>query len=321
MMQLNAISRDWEHDITRLLLAPAPSLFARKGYRARSQLIDAMTEYLERKGHDNASDLTKARYQAGITHGLSIPGIARFEIGSIMGVLVNSTPSLFWLLTHIYHDQRLLAEIRAELSAGPMNRTMSPDGSVKCTIDVPNLREMTPLLSSVYQETLRFHTHNSSSRKVMQDTVLAKRYHLKAGSIIQMPGATIHALPSIWGNDAHQFNPRRFVSSLSHVDKMKVQPGAFRSFGGGASLCPGRHFASTEICAAAAMVVARFDMVALSACGDVVDWQIPAMEVGRITSSIPLPKGDIRVKVSERKETSDWTWDFGFKEELAGRVI
>ena len=310
--------RDWEHDLTRLLLAPAPSLLARKGYHARSEVIEAMTKYLEWKGHDNASDLTKARYQAGITHGLSIPGIARFEIGSITGVLVNSTPTLFWLLTRIYRDPGLLAEIRAELFAGPMKRTTALDGSVKCMLDVSRLKEMIPLLLSVYQETLRFHTHNSSSRKVMQDTVLAKRYHLKAGSVIQIPGATIHALPSIWGNDALQFNPRRFVRSSSHVDRMKVQPGAFRSFGGGVSLCPGRHFAATEICAAAAMVVARFDMVPVNANGDVVDWQIPGMEIGRITSSIPLPKGDVRVRVSARKETSDWTWDFGFKEELMG---
>lgn len=297
---------------------PAPLLFAPKGYLARSILIDAMTEYLELEGHHNASDLTKARYQAGITHGLSIPGIAQFELGSIMGVLVNSTPTLFWLLTRIYHDPALLADILAELFNGPLKRTTVADGSVKCTIDIPSLKEMVPLLSSVYQETLRFHTHNSSSHKVMQDTVLAKRYHLKAGSIIQMPGGTIHALPSIWGNDAHQFNPRRFVKSTSDVDKLKVQPGAFRSFGGGVSLCPGRHFAATGICAAASMVVARFDMVAVDANGDVVDWKIPAMEVGRITSSIPLPKGLVLVKLSARKETSDWTWDFGFKEELVG---
>ncbi|KAL9025103.1 MAG: hypothetical protein Q9180_007726, partial [Flavoplaca navasiana] len=309
---------DWEHDLTRLLLAPAPLLFAPKGYFARSQLIDAMTEYLEREGHHNASDLTKARYQAGITHGLSIPGIARFELGSIMGVLVNSTPTLLLLLIHIYRDPGLLAEIRAELSAGPMKRTTVADGGVKCTIDIPSLKEMVPLLSSVYQETLRFHTHNSSSRKVMQDTVLAKRYHLKAGSIIQMPGGTIHALPSVWGDDAHQFKPRRFLKSVSDADKLKVQLGAFRSFGGGVSLCPGRHFAATEICAAAAMFVARFDMVAGNDYGNVVDWQIPAMEVGRITSSIPLPKGLVLVKLSARKDTSDWTWDFGFKEELVG---
>lgn len=271
-----------------------------------------MTDYLEWRGHENASDLTKARYQAGITYGLSIPDIARFEIGSIIGVLVNSTPTLFWMLAHIYSDLQLLAELRVELSLGSMKQTTAQDGSIKCTIDTPTLRQVFVLLSSTYQETLRFHTHNTSSRMVMRDTVLAKRYRLKAGSIILMPGANIHALPSIWGDDAHQFNPRRFLKSTPDADKTKLHPGAFRSFGGGVSLCPGRHFAATEICAAAAMFVSRFDMVAVDAKGEAVDWQLPAMEAGRITSSIPLPKGDVRVKVSARKDTGDWQWEFGF---------
>lgn len=117
-----------------------------------------MTDYLEWKGHENASDLTKARYQAGITYGLSIPDIARFEIGSIMGVLINSTPTLFWMLAHIYSDLQLLAELRVELSLGSMKPTIAQDGSIKCTIDTPTLRQVFVLLSSTYQETLRFHT-------------------------------------------------------------------------------------------------------------------------------------------------------------------
>ncbi|KAL8920373.1 MAG: hypothetical protein Q9172_004540 [Xanthocarpia lactea] len=315
--QLEQAFWDWEHDLTRLLLIPAPSLFARKGYRARSKFINAMVEYLEWRGHEHASDLTKAHYRVGIAYGLSLPEIARFEIGSIMGVLVNSTPTLFWLLLHIYSDPQLLANIRVELSLGTMKTVKATSGSMQCTVDVPTLRQRFPLLASTYQETLRFHTHNSSSRMVTQDTVLMKKYRLKTGSIILMPGATIHALPSVWGEDAHQFKPRRFLRSTQDADKAKLHPGAFRSFGGGVSLCPGRHFATTEICAATAMFVSRFDMVAVDPKGAVVDWQMPAMEVGRITSSIPLPKGDVNVRVSVRKDMRDWEWEFGFKEELA----
>ncbi|KAL8647526.1 MAG: hypothetical protein Q9226_006396 [Calogaya cf. arnoldii] len=317
-LELEQAFWDWEHDLTRLLLTPAPSLFARKGYRARALLIDAMTDYLEWKGHSNASDLTKARYRAGITYGLSIPSIARFELGSIMGLLVNSTPTLFWLLIHIYSDPQLLASLRDELSTESMKRTSTPNGAVHCTIDVPTLRQTAPLLLSAYQETLRFHTHNTSSRLVTQDTILSKRHHLKAGSIIQIPSATMHSLPSIWGADAYQFNPRRFLASTSGFDKnkSKTHPGAFRSFGGGVSLCPGRHFAATEVCAAAAMFVSRFDRVVVDAKGEAVDGQVPAMGISRITSSVPLPRGDIRVKVSARKDSREWTRGFGFGEEL-----
>ncbi|KAI4095287.1 MAG: hypothetical protein LQ339_007284 [Xanthoria mediterranea] len=305
---------DWERDLTRLLLAPAPALLARKGYRARSRLINAMNDYLERRGHETGSDLTKARYQAGLTYGLSVPNIARFELGSIMGVLINSTPTLFWMLAHIYSDAQLLTDVRMELSLRRTNQTTAQDGkNNKRTIDTTTFRQVSPLLLSIYQETLRFHTHNSSSRMVTQDTILAKQYRLQAGSIIQLPGGAIHALPSIWGADAHEFQPRRFLaSSTPHADKMKLRPAAFRSFGGGVSLCPGRHFAATEICAAAAMLVSRFEMVAVDARGERVEWRLPAMQVGRITSSIPLPKGDVRVRVSARKEGGEWRWEFGF---------
>lgn len=273
-----------------------------------------MNDYLERRGHETGSDLTKARYQAGLTYGLSVPNIARFELGSIMGVLINSTPTLFWMLAHIYSDAQLLTDVRMELSLRRTNQTTAQDGkNNKRTIDTTTFRQVSPLLLSIYQETLRFHTHNSSSRMVTQDTILAKQYRLQAGSIIQLPGGAIHALPSIWGADAHEFQPRRFLaSSTPHADKMKLRPAAFRSFGGGVSLCPGRHFAATEICAAAAMLVSRFEMVAVDARGERVEWRLPAMQVGRITSSIPLPKGDVRVRVSARKEGGEWRWEFGF---------
>ena len=78
------------------------------------------------------------------------------------------------------------------------------------------------------------------------------------------------------------------------------------------SLCPGRHFAATEICAAAAMVVSPFEMVAVDVWGEKVEWRVPAMQVGRITSSIPLPKGDVRVRVSVKEEVGEWQWGFGF---------
>lgn len=274
-----------------------------------------MKDYLEKRGHETGSDLTKARYEAGITYGLSIPNIARFELGSIMGVLVNSTPTLFWMLTHIYSDAQVLADLRAELSLESTNQPTAHNGTRnKHTINTTTLRQVSPLLLSIYQETLRHHTHNSSSRMVTQDTILAKRHRLQANSMILIPGGAIHALPSIWGASTHEFHPRRFLASTSpHADIMKLRPGTFQSFGGGVSLCPGRNFAATEICAAAAMVVARFEMVAVDAWGErVVGWRVPAMEVGRVTSGIPLPRGDVRVRVSVREEGGEGRWGFGF---------
>ncbi|KAL8722992.1 MAG: hypothetical protein Q9225_000608 [Loekoesia sp. 1 TL-2023] len=308
----------WENELTRLLLAPFPSIIARKGFRARSRFIAAMTDYTARKGYRQASDLTKARYHAGVTWGLSNTEIARFEIGSIMGVLVNSTPTLFWLLIHIYSSPQLLADLRAEASSAT---GVADDGNIKTfTIDIPTFKQKFMLLMSTYQETLRYRTHNAASRMVTQNTLLAGTYFLRAGSIIQMPGACIHSLPSIWGSDHATFNPRRFLKSSTtsateaEKEKRKLHPGVFRSFGGGTSLCPGRHFATTEICAAAAVFVMRFEMMAVDEKGKECEWRMPAMQVGRITSAVPLPREDVRVRVKTREELGICKWGFTFRE-------
>ncbi|KAL8938283.1 MAG: hypothetical protein Q9216_003972, partial [Gyalolechia sp. 2 TL-2023] len=289
----------WENDLTRMLLAPFPSIAARKGFQARSQFVTAMTDYINRKGYEQASDLAKARYHAGVTWGLSNSDIARFEIGSIMGVLVNSTPTLFWLLAHIYSSPNLLTTLRDEASSAI--HAFKDGGVETCTIEIPTLKAKFPLLLSTYQETLRFRTHNTASRMVTQDTLLAGTYFLRGGSIVQMPGACIHSLPSIWGIDHALFKPDRFLKLSTTPDtgaekeqRKQHHPGAFRSFGGGTSLCPGRHFATTEICAVAAMFVLRFEMAMVDENGRVCEWRLPGMQVGRITSAVPLPKVDVR---------------------------
>lgn len=256
--------RIWENGLTRMLLAPFPSISARKGCRARSQFLAAITDHIDCKGYEHVSALTKARYNTGVTWGLSNDEIARFEIGSIMGVLINSTPTLFWLLVHIYSDPALLKNLRDEAENGV---TISNSHCLRETaINVPTLKQKFPLLLSAYQETLRFRTHNASSRLVTQDTLLASTFFLRAGSIVQIPGACIHSLPGIWGTDHATYRADRFLKPSITSDKKERKeereqhPGAFRSFGGGTFLCPRRHFATTEICAVAAMFVFRFDM-------------------------------------------------------------
>lgn len=312
----------WENDLTRMLLAPFPSIIARNGFHGRAQVVAAMTNYIDRKGYERASDLAKARHDAGVKWGLSNGDIARLELGSIMGVLVNSAPTLFWLLVHIYSDPGLLASLREEASSA-ISHSHVNDGEVEMLeIDITTWKQKFPLLLSAYQETLRLRTHNTASRMVTQDTILAGTHFLRAGSIVQMPGACIHSLPSIWGTDHASFNAYRFLKSAANVEKetskeqRKQHPGAFRSFGGGTSLCPGRHFATTEICAVAAMFIMRFNMAKVDKNGVVCEWQLPVMQVGRITSAIPLPKEDIRVKLTRRYETINCTFQYAFKDGL-----
>lgn len=58
-----------------------------------------------------------------------------------------------------------------------------------------------------------------------------------------------HELAEVWGPDAVEFDPERFVAPAgSHADKdlERKRRAAYMPFGGGSHLCPGRNFAFAE---------------------------------------------------------------------------
>lgn len=260
-----------------------------------------MKEYFFRGGQDNSSDLTNARYNVYVKNGLSTDSIAHFELSSIIGLLINATPSVFWLLFYIYSVPGLLEDVRLEIASVTSADMLNTQGErKKHSISVAKLREQCPLLLSTYRETLRLKTNNVYTRWVRQDTLLNDRYLLKEGSIVQVPGASMHADPALWGTDVKDFNPRRFLKGEANH-----RPGAFRSFGGGASLCPGRHFALIEIVSTAAMFVMRYEMKPQGHT-----WMEPKTEGNNVVSSISPPTSRLDVVITTRKGYEGGKWEF-----------
>ena len=329
---------DFEREFTDLLLGIAPKYTARKAYRGRAKIAEAMQRYFERNGQERGSGLVKTRYDAGKKHGLSMETISVFELGDCIGVLINSVPTTFWLLYHIFSSPDLLASIREELSSA-ITTTPDSDGTACTNIPVHKLQGTCPLLTATYKEVLRHRTHSSSSRYVRHDTLLDNHYLLKKESIIQIPSAVIHTNPELWGADAKEFNPRRFLkadssafsssSSLASLGNESstasaeerpntgaaLKKASFRAFGGGATLCPGRHFATSSILAVVSMLVMRFDITPVSG-----KWGEMKQAGDRLASTLPPPARDIRVVIKERAmqggndgkvyEERKWSWDF-----------
>jgi len=107
----------------------------------------------------------------------------------------------------------------------------------------------------------------------MHDTLLQNRYLLKKDSMILMPSVVVHSDPKLWGHTVDEFNHKRFLRpspSANGAKSTKQQqqqqqqklplPSAFRAFGGGTTLCPGRQFATTVTMAVTTMFVTRYEM-------------------------------------------------------------
>lgn len=139
--------------------------------------------------------MTRARLAVATKHGLTPWNQGRLEVGSLLGILANTVPSAFYLLTHIYADQALLQEIRDELET---TSVLGLPHEKKCIFRILVMREKCHILHSSFQEMLRVYALGAEARFVREDTLLDDRYLLKKGMVVQMPMAVMHSDPSIW---------------------------------------------------------------------------------------------------------------------------
>lgn len=258
---------DFDHGLGMLLLGVAPSITAPRAYAGRERLVAALADYLEAGTYRTGSRIIQERVAVALRHGWTLRAVARSELSFLFAGIVNATTSAFWIVLQLFADPDLLARVRREIEAvlvvgGPEAR----DGAA--VLGVEDLRTRCPMLVAVYRECLRLNSDNNSIRLVREPTLLADRWYLAPGSVLQIAGGVIHADPTIWGQDVDRFNPSRFLpagqqqSAGPGGDKQQpqVHPAAFRAFGGGKTLCPGRHFAMNEILSLVALVVLYFDM-------------------------------------------------------------
>lgn len=194
--------------------------------------------------------------------------------------------------------------------SAPSFTTSDPDSPTH-RIDIPKLRAQCPLFVSVYQESMRLNSTNASVRKVLADTLIADTYLFAKDAVVQMPSAAIHNNPAFFGPDPQAFDPRRFIKpDPSTTQGPKRPPGAFRVFGGGATLCPGRHFASTEILGFVSALVMGFE-IAPAGGGP---WVLPKSMGSRLMTAILAPVADVSVRVEKRRGWEAVRWGFGTSE-------
>jgi cytochrome P450 len=284
------------------LLLRLPSFLARESIEARERIARAFTPYFEARAHNEGSALVRARYEHSHEHGVPLEDIARSEVGGAIAILSNTSPATFWMQYHIYSDLVVLEDCRKELhNVVSAKTTTSTDGEkIRIrTIDLSQVKQSCPVLLSTLQEVLRFHTIGISARLVMEDHMLENKYLFKKGNTVLMPGPVQHTDTNTWGPNVNRFDYRRFLP-----ENRRHNPVAFRGFGGGTTLCPGRHFASTEILAFTAMLILRFDITPVDG-----KWTHLTTNNAGMWETTPAPDTDIKVRISPRGVgNSDGKW-------------
>ncbi|KAJ2991563.1 hypothetical protein NUW58_g2470 [Xylaria curta] len=283
-----------DRDFALLGLMVLPRLAVPEADRGRKRLFDAFRDYYSTSGLEEASELIKARYKLNNRHGIPDKEIARFDLGVCTALLVNTIPAVFWTLCHVFSDSKLLAELRQGIEAvvfgqQKLSNEKTPKATTAAIVNIPDIIKTFPLLESVVMEVLRVQSNNASARYLLKDTLIddghGAAYILKKDSFLVMPSAVVHKNETAWGSTAKKFDPARFVKSSGY----KARSSAFRAFGGGNALCPGRHFAMNEIMSILVIIVLRYDIEPVTQA-----WKIPGTRE-HIATSILTPLEDIHL--------------------------
>lgn len=118
-------------------------------YRSRELTTTAMIKYMRQGGYEHASGLVRKRFEHHRSWGLSIDDVSRGEVGNTFAVLGNSTPCAFWLLYHIFSDEKVLGDVRRELLG--LVHGQNEDNLVSF-IDLAGIRSSCPVLLSTFHK-------------------------------------------------------------------------------------------------------------------------------------------------------------------------
>ncbi|KUI64580.1 25-hydroxycholesterol 7-alpha-hydroxylase [Cytospora mali] len=311
-----AVAEAWktfESGFLTLSVFPLASIFFPKLIRARELAAAAMISYMRNGGHETASALVRKRYEHHKEHfGLTLEDVARGELGNTFAVLGNSTPCALWVLYHIFSDDKVLSDVRREVSA--LVHDAEDHNGIISSVDLASIRTSCPILLSTFQETLRYRAINPGPRVIVEDVLLDGGILLKKGSMLMIPAPVQHTDTSAWGADAGKFDHLRFARKPGPGQK-KPNRVAFRAFGGGHVLCPGRHFASTEIMALATLLVLQFDVVPTAG-----EWVEPTWNNSPAQAGFPIPDEDISVQLRPREPNKKWHVSFSGSDKAMGIV-
>lgn len=295
---------EWENGIISMLIGILPRFTARKARNGIYALAEKFAAYEETGGHKDAHPVVRARKEAHLQLGISLMERSKLDAALSFAFNVNASIIAFWVVSNIYSRPDLLTRLRDEIQTNALSQP--------ATLSFARLRDSCPVLNSVYREALRYYAPMSSVRWVKEDTMFAKQYLLRKGTTIHATGVLLHHDKATWGPDADLFNPNRFLHNLngtktnpdgSFGEKSKIPSAVFRSFGGGKHMCPGRHFATTEILSLTAVIVLGFEMETM----DNSAWN-PPPDTKRAPISVQKPLNKLVVRMHRRQGYENVQW-------------
>lgn len=289
----------FDRNVNVFLVNMCPNIIAPRAFKARTRMARAFERYFSRNGSSSGSVLAKERYSVGSKYGFRKPDMGHMELGVVTALLVNTVPTAFYYLMHIFRSPGLLSQLRHEVDHHAITRRTDERGHTVETLNLDRVRRECTLLNSTLHEVLRLYSEIASARLVLEDTLLDNTHLLTRNAIVQIPNTILHQDGKVWGDTS--FRPDRFIDSSEprpRIAQTLTSSTSYRPFGGGNSLCPGRHYAAIEMAGLAALMIWKFDLRAVGE-GRL---EIPTPRQQSVVEGVSPPGWDVEVDIQARED-------------------
>jgi cytochrome P450 len=183
------------------------------------------------------------------------------EVGfAIIGAGKDSTAtSLMWCFIMLNRHPDVEAKVRAELQEKLPKLFADKDY-------VPSLDDVGQLVyvEAALRETLRLcPIVPANAKEANRDTTLSDGTFLKKGTRVYIPSYSLARNPNVWGPDAAEYRPDRWLEVDEQTGKekvMQVPESKFNTFHAGPRVCPGMRFAIFELKTALAYIVSKYHL-------------------------------------------------------------
>ena len=244
-----------------LLLAGVPASILRVA-EARRSVSRAMAI-----GREAAAQITVDRLRIFAEH--SDPAdVGAYQLAFLWATQANTLPAVFWALYYAIRDPRAKAALTDEVRTVMAGAERDPETG-RPIFSRETLGQLV-YVDSAIDEALRLTSGSLTIRVALRDLTLeldgGKTLRVREGERVGLYPWLTHHNPEIYPEpDAYRFD--RFVEDGKRKRSFTLHgrkvANYLMPFGGGVSMCPGRHFARNEIKIALALLLHDFELEAL----------------------------------------------------------
>ncbi|KAG6623399.1 Cytochrome P450 [Phytophthora cinnamomi] len=197
---------------------------------------------------------SKVEYTKGVHTKKDLKLMRDFVVSFLAAGRETTATSMSWVILMMNRYPTVLDRVRQEL------KNKLPD-LVSGKMRAPTMENIQQLvfLEATIKETLRlFPVVAITGRSATRDVRLYEGTCIRAGTRVVMPHYAMGRMTTVWGPDAGEFKPERWIDPAT--GKIKVMsPFKFSVFLGGPRVCLGMKFALAEIKISLAKLLSQFD--------------------------------------------------------------